>query len=64
LPFLSSSPGRDLLSSFSLYFVAVTNSFAIFSQEIACQAPKPPKRLKQNKIELAFSFAPFAILDI
>jgi hypothetical protein len=29
-------------------------TFGIFSPKIACQAPKPPNSLKQNKIELAF----------
>ena len=30
------------------------NIFFIFSPKIACQAPKPSKPNKQNKIELAF----------
>jgi hypothetical protein len=28
--------------------------FRVFSPKIACQVQKPPKSLKQNKIELAF----------
>jgi hypothetical protein len=32
--------------------------FCVFSPEIACQAPKPPKSLKQNKIQLAFKLSP------
>ena len=31
-----------------------TISFRVFRPKNACQAPKPPKPLKQNKIELAY----------
>jgi hypothetical protein len=38
--------------------------FRVFRPKIACQAPKPLKPLKQNKIELAFSSPQSAILNI
>jgi hypothetical protein len=33
---------------------APKNIFRVFGPKIACQAPKPPKLLKQRKIELAY----------
>jgi hypothetical protein len=34
-------------------FAFAVDFFCVFSPKIACQAPKPPNLLKQNKIELA-----------
>jgi hypothetical protein len=37
----------------SIAFLLQLFSFRVFRPKIACQAPKPPKPLKRNKIELA-----------
>jgi hypothetical protein len=42
------SEATDYCLCFCLFFI-----FCVFSPKNACQAPKPPNSLKQNKIELA-----------
>jgi hypothetical protein len=47
--FLVVIPEGDLLLFLALAFI-----FFKFLPKIACQAPKPPKSLKQKEIKLAF----------
>jgi hypothetical protein len=50
---LSSRWDLAVVLVFALVFLAVGVSFAIFRPKNACQVPKPPNSLKQNKIQLA-----------